>query len=58
MVQRVAHSMKLNVIAEGVETSEQLAFLQEHGCDQMQGYCFSRPVAPESIAALLRKTPA
>jgi diguanylate cyclase (GGDEF)-like protein/PAS domain S-box-containing protein len=50
----LAHSMKLNVIAEGVETSEQLAFLHEHGCDQMQGYCFSRPVEPHGIEALLR----
>jgi EAL domain-containing protein (putative c-di-GMP-specific phosphodiesterase class I) len=50
----LAHSMKLNVIAEGVETSEQLAFLHERGCDQMQGYCFSRPVEPQGIEALLR----
>ena len=50
----LAHSMKLNVIAEGVETSEQLAFLHDHGCDQMQGYCFSRPVEPQGIEALLK----
>jgi diguanylate cyclase (GGDEF)-like protein/PAS domain S-box-containing protein len=50
----LAHSMRLNVIAEGVETTEQLAFLSARGCDQMQGYCFSRPVAPQAIEAMLR----
>jgi len=50
----LAHSMKLNVIAEGVETHEQLAFLERHGCDQMQGYCFSRPVEAGNIEAMLR----
>ena len=50
----LAHSMKLNVIAEGVETAEQLAFLRGHGCDQMQGYCFSRPVEPQGIEVMLR----
>jgi diguanylate cyclase (GGDEF)-like protein/PAS domain S-box-containing protein len=54
----LAHSMKLNVIAEGVETTDQLAFLLAHGCDQMQGFCYSRPVAPDAIEALLRAAPA
>ena len=41
-------------LAEGVETSESLAFLSARGCDQMQGYCFSRPVSPDAIEAILR----
>lgn len=49
----MSHSLKLNVIAEGVETTEQLAFLQQNECDQMQGYLFSRPVAAAEIVDLL-----
>jgi len=49
----MSHSLKLNVIAEGVETTEQLAYLQAHGCDQMQGYLFSRPVPADEIVNLL-----
>jgi EAL domain-containing protein (putative c-di-GMP-specific phosphodiesterase class I) len=41
---RMAHSLKLDVIAEGVETADQLAYLQHHGCDQVQGYYFSPPL--------------
>ena len=50
-------SLKHRVIAEGVETLEQLAFLQAHGCDEGQGYYFSRPVVAQQFAKLL-ETPA
>jgi EAL domain-containing protein (putative c-di-GMP-specific phosphodiesterase class I) len=49
----MARSLKLLVIAEGVETREELEFLQAHKCDQGQGYYFSRPVLPEQFAKLL-----
>ena len=49
----MSHSLKLSVVAEGVETAEQLAFLQQHGCDLVQGFLFSRPVAAEDIPAML-----
>lgn len=50
----MAKSLNLRVIAEGVETREQLDFLREHGCDQLQGYYFSRPVAADQFALMLR----
>jgi diguanylate cyclase (GGDEF)-like protein len=50
----MAHTLKLKVIAEGVETPAQLAFLHEHDCDSYQGYLFSRPVPPGEIPAKLR----
>jgi diguanylate cyclase (GGDEF)-like protein/PAS domain S-box-containing protein len=40
----MAHSLKLTVVAEGIETQEQMIFLRELGCDEMQGYLLSRPV--------------
>ncbi|HWJ95149.1 MAG TPA: EAL domain-containing protein, partial [Telluria sp.] len=47
----LAHSMKLKVVAEGVEQEGQLAFLRAHGCDQVQGYYFSRPRPAQEIEA-------
>jgi EAL domain-containing protein (putative c-di-GMP-specific phosphodiesterase class I) len=49
----MAHSLRIEVVAEGVERAEQLAFLQQHGCDVVQGYLFSRPVSAEDFEALL-----
>jgi diguanylate cyclase (GGDEF)-like protein/PAS domain S-box-containing protein len=49
----MAHSLRLRVIAEGVETAEQYRFLQEHECDEMQGYYFSKPVDAQSLTRLL-----
>jgi diguanylate cyclase (GGDEF)-like protein len=50
----MARSLNLRVIAEGVETLEELEFLQAHHCDEMQGYYFSRPVPPDQFVELLR----
>ena len=50
----MAHSLRLAVIAEGVETAEQLEFLRSNGCDEMQGYHFSRPLPEDQLARMLR----
>jgi EAL domain-containing protein (putative c-di-GMP-specific phosphodiesterase class I) len=50
----MGRSLKLRVIAEGVETLEELAFLRAYRCDEAQGYYFSRPVPPQQFAMLLR----
>ena len=51
----VAHGLNLKTVAEGVETEEQLSFLQEHGCDEIQGYFFSRPLPTDEIPGILAK---
>ena len=51
----MAHSLNLKVVAEGIETLEQLDFLRSLNCDEMQGYFISRPVARDSFAQLLEQ---
>jgi EAL domain-containing protein (putative c-di-GMP-specific phosphodiesterase class I)/CheY-like chemotaxis protein len=51
----MAQCLQLKVVAEGVETQGQLALLAAYGCDQMQGFFFSRPLPADGIAALLRE---
>jgi len=52
----LARALNLHVIAEGVETQEQLAFLKSRKCDDMQGYLFSRPVPAEVLEATFLRT--
>jgi diguanylate cyclase (GGDEF)-like protein/PAS domain S-box-containing protein len=52
----LGQKLNLRVIAEGVETDDQVAFLREHNCDEMQGYYFSKPIAAQTIEELLRGT--
>lgn len=49
----LGHTLNLRVIAEGVETQEQLAFLRRHQCDEMQGYLFGKPMPADEFAQLL-----
>lgn len=51
----MAHSLRMKVVAEGVETGEQLEYLKELGCDEMQGFYFSPATDPESIREMLLK---
>jgi EAL domain-containing protein (putative c-di-GMP-specific phosphodiesterase class I) len=49
----LAHSLRLNVVAEGVETEEQAALLRELNCDEIQGFLLSRPVPSAEIPGLI-----
>ncbi|MFQ5779698.1 MAG: EAL domain-containing protein, partial [Nitrospiria bacterium] len=51
----MAHSMKLKVIAEGIETHKELAFLRDHGCDAAQGDYYSKPILAGEIVNTMKK---
>jgi diguanylate cyclase (GGDEF)-like protein len=53
----MGRALGMTIVAEGVETLEQEQFLRAHGCDEMQGFLFSRPLSSEQLADLLRPTP-
>jgi EAL domain-containing protein (putative c-di-GMP-specific phosphodiesterase class I) len=50
----MGHALGLKVLAEGVETEEQARILREQGCDEVQGFLYSRPVPAEELFAMLR----
>jgi EAL domain-containing protein (putative c-di-GMP-specific phosphodiesterase class I) len=49
----LGHSLELNIVAEGVETDQQLTFLREWGCDELQGYLLSRPFPVQQLPEFL-----
>lgn len=53
----LAHSLKLNVIAEGLESQEQLEFLRMNGCDEIQGYLVSKPLPLRELVARIGEPP-
>ena len=55
MIIQLSHYLKMDVIAEGVETTEQLQVLQEYNCNMMQGYLYSKPLPADQFAKLLKK---
>jgi diguanylate cyclase (GGDEF)-like protein/PAS domain S-box-containing protein len=50
----LAHTLNLSVVAEGVETKEHLEFLRKSACDEIQGFCISKPVPPAAFEQILR----
>ena len=52
----MAHGLSMKVVTEGVETAEQLAFLRQHGCEQYQGYIFSKPLLTSEVAEKRQRT--
>lgn len=51
----LAHSLKLGVVAEGVETDEQISFLRTQSCEEVQGFFYSKPLPPDQCSEFLRK---
>ncbi len=54
----MAHNLRMRVVAEGVETLEQVRFLHERGCDEIQGFLVSRPLAPDDVVEFASRTQA
>jgi EAL domain-containing protein (putative c-di-GMP-specific phosphodiesterase class I) len=53
----MAHSLRLRVVAEGVETEEQIEYLRQQQCDMGQGYIFCRPIPADQVTRLLIEQP-
>lgn len=53
---QMAHSLDIKVVAEGVETQEQIDFLKKIGCDIIQGYYFAKPMPVKDFASLVYRT--
>jgi EAL domain-containing protein (putative c-di-GMP-specific phosphodiesterase class I) len=51
----MGHSLNLQITAEGIETDEQRAFLEELNCNEAQGYLFSKPLPAEEVTKLLQR---